>query len=115
MSEHKKTRYSVEDKLYIVNRNLIDGVGQNKIAKQEGIARSSVNLWVKQYLEGGKEALQNQPPFRRSKIDLSAEADALKRENLLLKIENERLKKGYMVVDGKFVLLKKKNTSSSRT
>lgn len=111
----KKTRYSVEDKLYIVHRNLIDGIGQNKIAKQEGIARSSVNLWVKQFLEGGEEALRNQPPFHRSKLDLSHETDALKRENLLLKIENERLKMGYMLKDGNFIMLKKKNTSSSRS
>lgn len=108
----KKTRYSVQDKLYIVNRNLKDGIGQNKIAKEEGIARSSVNLWVKQFLEGGEEALKNQPPYHRSKLDLSKEADALKRENLKLRIENERLKMGYTVIDGKFVLLKKKNISS---
>jgi len=108
----KKTRYSIEDKLYIVNRNLKDGIGQNKIAKEEGIARSSVNLWVKQFLEGGEEALRNQPPYRRSKLDLSNEADALKRENLRLRIENERLKMGYTVIDGKTYLLKKKNISS---
>lgn len=105
----KKTRYTVEDKLRIVNRNLIDGVGQNRIAAEEGIARSSVNLWVKQFMKGGQDALQNEPPYHPSKFDASS-LSALELENLNLRIENERLKQGYMVIDGKYVLLKKKNT-----
>lgn len=106
----KKTRYSMEDKLRVVNRNLLDGIGQNKIAAEEGIARSSINLWVKQFLKGGQDALRNEPPFQPTHRLDSPSLSALELENLNLRIENERLKQGYMLIDGKFILLKKKNT-----
>ena len=80
-----------------------------------------LNKWLKKYLENGEEGLKNQkkPGNALSKYSMKknlTEYERLEYENMKLRIENERLKKGYLVKgDGQIVVfngLKDKNLKS---
>ena len=103
MGRHKGGRnkhYSAEEKTRIVMR-VINGEGsQSEIGILEGVNRSLVGKWTKQYLDYGAEGLINKkkpgnPLVRfQNKKNLSA-LEKLEYENMKLRIENARLKKGY--------------------
>ena len=89
-------------------------------AKELGISDSLLGKWVRLYQEGGIEALDlnwqgagNEFSALHTSKSLSEE-DRLRLENLKLKVENERLKKGYLVkgvgANKEFVTLKDVNT-----
>ena len=67
----------------------------------------------KKYLEQGEEALENKrkqgnPLVKYYNKKNLSEMEKLEYENMKLRIENERLKKGYMTKgDGSFVMYKK--------
>jgi transposase-like protein len=103
MGRHKggtNRYYTLEEKLRIALRAVNDGISAIQIAKEENINRSLVGKWMRDYLKGGKEALKNKkkpgnPLVRyQSKKELT-ELEKLEYENMKLKIENARLKKGY--------------------
>ena len=72
-----------------------------------------IRRWVRTYLEKGEDALQNQrrpgnPLVKYSRKKELTEIEKLEYENMKLRIENERLKKGYMMKgDGSIVIFKK--------
>lgn len=74
------------------------------IEREEGVAHRNIERWVKAYLQDGKEGLKSKNISKRgnhfsalySSKSLSNE-ERLKLENMKLRIENERLKKGYLV------------------
>ena len=89
-------------------------------ALEIGINASLLRKWVNLYQNGGIEALDlnwkgagNEFSALHTSKHLSEE-DRLRLENLKLKVENERLKKGYTVkgvgADKEFVTLKDVNT-----
>ena len=92
--------------------------GGTKAAREYGISRAQYFNWSKAYLEGGIKGLENKKkpcnPLSKysSKKNLSKE-EQLEYEIMKLRIENERLKKGYLVEgDGQtkqFISLKDKN------
>ena len=115
----KNRKWSKEEKLRIVLRNLDDKVGQWTIAREENISRGQVSLWIKKYLEGGLDALENEKksgnPF--SALHVSKSLTEEQRLRLIVekqKIEIERLKKGYTVkgvgASKEFVTLRDLNT-----
>ena len=69
--------------------------------------------WVKRYREDGINGLENRkkpgnPLSKYSSKKNLTEIEKLQYENMKLRIENERLKKGYLVKgDGSFVVFKK--------
>jgi len=79
-----------------------------------------LSSWVKRYQDGGIEALKNKrkpgnPLSKYQRRKSLTPTEQLEYENMKLKIENERLKKGYsteevMVIRRK--RLSKKNTKS---
>lgn len=98
MSKVKKkyTFYSKEEKLSFVNLVLSGKYTQDSIAKQYGM----LSTWVRKYREGGIDALENKKRsgyVNASLINMKNpnELQKLQRENIMLRIENERLKKGY--------------------
>ena len=63
-----------------------------------------LSIWVKKYNEGGIEALKNKrkpgnPLVKYSRRKELTELEQLEYENMLLRIENLRLKKGYTQED----------------
>lgn len=98
----KNRTWSKEEKLRIVKRNLIDLIGQNVLAKEEGISRGMLWKWIDAYLEHGEAGLEPKArrgnPFAALHISKNlSELDRLRLENAKQKVEIERLKKGYMV------------------
>ena len=83
---------------------IINGeISAKQLAKDIGMSGNGMLIkWIHQYQEGGIEALENKkkPGNKLSKFARRKELTELEKlqyENLLLKIENERLKKGYTV------------------
>lgn len=72
-----------------------------------------IRRWVKTYIENGQEALENKkkpgnPLSKYLRKKNLTDIEKLQYENMKLRIENERLKKGYLVEgDGSIVIFKK--------
>ena len=83
------------------------------ITRETGISNGMINNWIKKYREKGFEGLNNQkkpgnPLSKYSNRKELSKLEQLEYENMKLRIENERLKKGYLVKgDGSIVVFKK--------
>ena len=104
--------YSLEEKLKIVNQ-LLKGKSVWQIEREQGINHSVSSRWLHQYNNYGEKGLINQKkpgnPLAKyyNKKNLT-DIEKLEYENMKLRIENERLKKGYLVKgDGSVVVFKK--------
>ena len=108
----KNKYYSKEEKLKIV-REMLDGKTTRDITNEYGINHSVSNKWLHLFNELGIEGLENKkkpgnPLSKYSKRKNLSEIEKLQYENMKLRIENERLKKGYLVKgDGSVVIFKK--------
>ena len=95
----KNIRRSAQEKLKFVLMVLDDHISTVSISKEYGISTGSLHQWVKKYREDGIKGLENKvggnplSKFIRKK-NLTREEE-LEYENLQLRIENMRLKKGY--------------------
>ena len=110
----KPNRYwSKEEKLRLINLVLLNGLSTHQVAKNEDISSGMLRNWIKKYIEQGEGSLENKrkpgnPLMMYSKRKELSELEKLEYENMKLRIENERLKKGYMMKgDGSFVMYKK--------
>ena len=105
--------WSKEEKLRIINRVINDGISIKKVAKEEDISFGMLGNWIRKYLKDGDIALENKrkpgnPLAKYSQKKELTDVEKLEYENMKLRIENERLKKGYMVKgDGTIVTFKK--------
>lgn len=105
--------WSKEEKLRIINRVLNDGLSTRQILNEENISNGMLNTWIKKYLQQGEESLENKrkpgnPLAKYCNRKELSNLEKLEYENMKLRIENERLKKGYMMKgDGSFVMYKK--------
>lgn len=95
----KNRMLAPEVKERLVLEYIEQGVAAPIITEREGIDRSNFKLWVRRYRLGGLPALESQTGKKSigKKKKSMTEIDQLKLENLKLKIEIERLKKGYSV------------------
>ena len=104
--------WSKEEKLRIVNKVVIEGNSAKSIAKEEDISAGMLRNWVRKYLEHGESSLENKrkpgnPLMKYSRRKNLTPMEQLEYENMKLRIENERLKKGYMMKgDGSIVIFK---------
>ena len=102
-----------EEKLRIINRVLVDGLSTHQVAKYEDISDGMLRNWIRKYIQYGEETLENKrkpgnPLAKYSNKKELTEFEKLEYENMKLRIENERLKKGYMMKgDGSYVIYKK--------
>jgi transposase len=92
--------WSKESKHEYVQLILSGEFSMTEISKKNNISLGMLSTWVKRYHEGGIEALENRrkPGNPLSKYQLKKELtpyEQLEYENMKLKIEIERLKKGY--------------------
>lgn len=108
----KNKDYAFEEKLKIV-KEMLEGKSCWQIEREQGINHSVSSKWLHKYIELGKEGLVNKKKPRNSLYKYSnkknlTDLEKLEYENTKLRIENERLKKGYLVKgDGSVVVLKK--------
>lgn len=105
--------WSKEDKYKLVKRIIEDNYSVRQIAREENIDHGMLSKWVRVYLQNGMLALENKkkpgnPLTKYARKKELSETEKLEYEILKLRIENERLKKGYMMKgDGTFVMYKR--------
>lgn len=117
-STSKNRTWSKENKLVIVKMILEDNKTLLEVSKEFNVSTGMTHQWVKTYINLGEEGLEiKKKPgsimakyYRRKKL---TDLEQLEFENLKLKIENERLKKGYLVKgvgkDKEFIPINKEN------
>ena len=117
----KNRKYSYEFKLKAVKEYLEDHLSLLELEKKYDVASSVILRRAKLYNEGlletGRKRTDNPFSALHASKSLSRE-ERPELENLKLRIENERLKKGYMVkgggVDKEYVSISGANTRSSK-
>ena len=106
--------WSKEDKLKIINEVLINCKSTEEVAKEYDISGGMLRNWIIKYNKFGESSLENKkkpgnPLMKYSTKKNLTDIEKLQYENMKLRIENERLKKGYLVKgDGSVVIFKKK-------
>ena len=117
----KNRSWSKEEKYEIIRPFFEDYMSKRAIAKKHDISYSVIDKWITKYIEGGLDALESSEsgsgrgnPYAALHTSKSlTEVERLKLENMKLKIENERLKKGYLVkgvgANKEFVTTSEKN------
>ena len=110
--------WTKEEKLRIVKRLLNQENSLSKISKEESINPGQAHLWARKYLESGEQGLINAKkpgtPYKGLNLKKTlTEVEKLQYENMKLRVELERLKKGYMVegvgLEKKYIDLLNKN------
>lgn len=106
----KNKYWTKEVKLKLIKEHLEMHVSTLEITNREHISNGMYNNWLRKYLELGEKGLENKKkpgnPLAKycNKKNLT-DMEKLEYENMKLRIENERLKKGYMVKgDGQVVI-----------
>jgi len=102
--------YSVDFKLKIVKMILNDHISKKSIMREYNVATKTQRQWLHKYQTEGISGLITKRKIR-DKIPTNQEEESiesLKHEILMLKVEIERLKKGYSSEDVKYL---KKNKS----
>ena len=124
MGRHKggtNKKWSYEEKLRIVKRVLSLETSLSKVAQSENINPGLLHNWIVKYNDDGVDGLKNKRDYTYLKFvnkKNMTDLEKLEYENILLKIENERLKKGYEVRGGgkekEFAIISKSNSKSSK-
>lgn len=57
----KNRRWTVEEKLRIVNSHLEDHISVSQVAREENINNGMLSTWVSKYIDGGESALAAKP------------------------------------------------------
>lgn len=105
--------WSKEDKLKIINEVLIKCKSTEEVAKEYDISGGLLRNWIIKYNQYGESSLESKkkpgnPLMKYSSKKNLTDIEKLQYENMKLRIENERLKKGYLVKeDGSVVVFKK--------
>lgn len=114
-SENRNRYWSKEEKYEFVKLIISGEVSANDLARLNGMKSSGMlATWVKRFREGGIEALANKrkPGNPMTRFQMRKELtpmEQLEYENMKLRIENERLKKGYTAEE--VTALKERNRS----
>ena len=106
----KNKYWSKEEKLKLIREHLDTNISTNEITTRENISNGMYNNWLKKYLEYGEKGLENKkkpgnPLAKYKNKKQLSNIEKLEYETMKLRIENERLKKGYIVEgDGQVVI-----------
>ena len=112
--------WSKEDKVKLVKEVLEEHKSTFEVSNRENISNGMFNSWIKKYLEFGEEGLINKkkpgnPLAKFSNKKILTDIEKLQYENMKLRIENERLKKGYLMKgDGQIVVFDKGKFKNSK-
>lgn len=107
MGKRRNRKYSAEEKIKYVKEYLEGNITKKGLERAEKIPQRTFSLWISRYLEHGEEYFYeehrgkhcncgNKFAALHTSKSLTKE-ERLELEVLKLKIENERLKKGYQV------------------
>ena len=100
----KNKKYSYEFKLKVIQDRIDNHLSWSELEKKYGVVQSVIQRWEKLYNEGILETGRTHKrgnPFAALHTSKSlSKEERLELENLKLRIENERLKKGYIVKGG---------------
>lgn len=124
--EEKKSfhLYTDEEKLKIVQDHLNNHISIRACANKYNVGVSSMVMWLRAYRRNGKEGLKSQIGKKRGKgkgrpvgtLKPRTTIEELEKENIKLKIEIERLKKGYLTkgvgAEKEFVSINNRNFKS---
>ena len=118
----KNRQYSIEFKQRAMNDYFDNYKSKREILSKYSISSGTFDVWKKNYLDGVLEAGRKRTGNRFSALHTSkslSKEERLELENLKLRIENERLKKGYLVKGGgvnkEYVTISDANTKSSKS
>ena len=120
--EQKKRVWTPEQKAEIVHKHLNEHVSVRTLEKEYHADRSMICKWVKKYIAEGESSFvhKGHPGNPFAALHVSKNLPEVERLRLMvakLEIENERLKKGYLVkgvgAAKEFVTGKEKNSKSS--
>lgn len=118
----KNRQYSIEFKQRAMNDYFDNYKSKREILSKYSISSGTFDIWKKNYLDGVLETGRKRTGNRFSALHTSkslSKEERLELENLKLRIENERLKKGYLVKGGgvnkEYVTISDANTRSSRS
>lgn len=109
-SNNKNRYWPPEEKLRIVLRVINKENSLSIISQEENINPGQLHSWLEKYLENGEKGLINAKkpgcPYKGLSLKKNlTNIEKLEYENMKLMIENERLKKGYLVEgDGQVVM-----------
>ena len=116
----KNKYHSKDEKMKIVKEMLDFNLSPLDIEKKYNISHSLAGKWRKDYLENGEIALINKkkpgnPLSKFANKKNLTDIERLQYENMKLRIENERLKKGYLVKgDGTVLISTLSNKKNSK-
>ena len=93
--------WSKEEKLKLI-KEVLNGESSVQVAKRYDISDGMLRNWIIKYNKYGESSLENKkkpgnPLCKYSNRKNLTEIEQLQYENMRLKIENKRLKKGYLV------------------
>ena len=118
----KNKKYSYEFKLKVIQDRIDNHLSWPELEKKYGVVQSVIRRWEKLYNEGllekGRVHKRGNPFAALHTSKSLSKEERLELENLKLRIENERLKKGYIVKGGgvnkEYVSILDVNTKSSK-
>lgn len=105
--------WTAEEKYEVIKPIINFEKSSLQVTKETGINNGMLSTWVKKYNENGLDGLKNKRKPGNPMSSLMnrknlTDIEKLELENMKLRIENERLKKGYLVKgDGSIVVFKK--------
>lgn len=110
-----KTRkyWTPEEKYEVIKPILKFEKSSAQVTRETGISNGMICNWIKSYKENDDNFIDNRykrgnPLSKYSKRKNLSDIEKLQYENMKLRIENERLKKGYLMRgDGSIVVFKK--------
>lgn len=114
--------YTKDEKLKIVNDFIFNKLGYRQCAQKYGISPTTLLYWIRAFRSKGVEGLESQIGKHKGhnkgrpkgSIKPRNRIEELEKENLSLKIQIERLKKGYVTkgvgLKKEFVTINNKNT-----
>ena len=118
----KNKKYSYEFKLKVIQDRIDNHLSWSELEKKYEVDNSVIIRWEKLYNEGlletGRVHKRGNPFAALHTSKSLTKEERLELENLKLRIENERLKKGYIVKGGgvnkEYVSILDVNTKSSK-
>lgn len=119
-NERPNKYWSKEEKYELVKLVIEGEVSSKELAALNGMKSNGMLVsWVKRYQDGGIEALENKrkpgnPLVRYSRRKTLTPLEQLEYENMKLRIENERLKKGYTTEEVMSIRARKSSKKSMK-
>ena len=110
---------TAQEKFNIIKPIINGEISATQLGKELGLSVRMLITWIHKYQQGGIEALENKhkPGNPLSKYSMRKEltyTEQLEYENMKLRIENERLKKGYTQEEADLAKQKKSNKKNTQ-